>query len=71
MQSYSNLELFWIINNGIRFTGMLDFGKIEAPDQIWGLVKYMRTLPSTNTSGLPGRIDLFRNRQTARPGKGE
>jgi hypothetical protein len=64
-------ELFWIINNGIRFTGMLDFGRIEAPDQIWGLVKYMRTLPGTNTSGLPGRIDSFRNRQTARPGKGE
>ena len=57
MQSYSDRGLFWIINNGIRFTGMLDFGKIEAPDQIWGLVKYMRTLPSTNTSGLPGRID--------------
>jgi hypothetical protein len=36
MQSYSDRELFWIINNGIRFTGMLDFGKIEAPDQIWG-----------------------------------
>ena len=36
VQSYSDRELFWIINNGIRFTGMLDFGKIEAPDQIWG-----------------------------------
>jgi mono/diheme cytochrome c family protein len=71
VQSYSDRELFWIINNGIRFTGMPGFGKIEAPDHIWGLVKYMRTLPSTNTSGLPGRIDSFRNRQTARPGKGE
>ena len=68
VQSYSDRELFWIINNGIRFTGMPGFGKIEAPDHIWGLVKYMRTLPSTDTSGLPGRIDSFRNRQTATPG---
>jgi hypothetical protein len=60
-----NRELFWII--GIRFTGMLNFGTIEAPDHIWGLV----TLPSTNTSRLPGRIESFRSRQTARPGKGE
>jgi len=36
MQSCSDRELFWIINKGIRFTGMLDFGKIEAPDQILG-----------------------------------
>ena len=47
VQSCSDRELFWIINNGIRFTGMPAFGKIEAPDNIWGLVKYMRTLPNT------------------------
>jgi mono/diheme cytochrome c family protein len=52
VQSYSDEELFWIINNGIRFTGMPGFGKVETPDHIWGLVKYMRTLRSTGTSGL-------------------
>jgi mono/diheme cytochrome c family protein len=46
VQSYSDQELFWIINNGIKFTGMPGFGKLEAPDHIWGLVNYMRTLPS-------------------------
>jgi mono/diheme cytochrome c family protein len=46
VQSYSDRELFWIINNGIRFTGMPGFGKLETPDHIWGLVKYMRTLPN-------------------------
>jgi len=47
VQSYSDQELFWIINNGIRFTGMPGFGKLEMPDHIWDLVNYVRTLPST------------------------
>jgi mono/diheme cytochrome c family protein len=47
VQSYSDQELFWIINNGIRFTGMPGFGKLETPDHIWDLVNYVRTLPST------------------------
>jgi mono/diheme cytochrome c family protein len=46
VQSYSDQELFWIINNGIRFTGMPGFGKVETPDHIWGLVNYVRTLPN-------------------------
>ena len=54
VQSYSDQELFWIIDNGIRFTGMPGFGKLETPEHIWGLVKYVRTLASTGTSGLPG-----------------
>jgi mono/diheme cytochrome c family protein len=46
VQSYSDQELFWIIKNGIRFTGMPAFGKMETPDHIWGLVNYVRTLPN-------------------------
>ena len=47
VQTYSDQELFWIINNGIRFTGMPGFGRVETPDHIWGLVNYVRTLPRT------------------------
>jgi mono/diheme cytochrome c family protein len=45
VQSYSDEELFWIIQNGIRFTGMPAFAKVESPDHIWDLVNYVRTLP--------------------------
>jgi mono/diheme cytochrome c family protein len=48
VQSYSDQELFWIIQNGIRYTGMPAFGKIETQDHIWGLVNYVRTLPSNS-----------------------
>lgn len=44
VQSFSDQELFWIIQNGIRFTGMPAFGKVESGDQIWNLVNYVRTL---------------------------
>jgi mono/diheme cytochrome c family protein len=46
VQSYSDQELFWIIQNGIRFTGMPAFGEVETPDHVWDLVNYVRTLPA-------------------------
>ena len=49
VQSYSDEELFWIIQNGIRFTGMPAFGDVETPDHVWDLVNYVRTLPGEVT----------------------
>jgi mono/diheme cytochrome c family protein len=45
VQQYSDPELFWIIKNGIRFSGMPGFGKVESDEHIWHLVRYIRTLP--------------------------
>lgn len=44
VQRFSDQELFWIIQNGIRFTGMPAFGKVETGNNIWNLVNYVRTL---------------------------
>ncbi len=46
VQSYSDQELFWIIQNGIRFTGMPGFADVETSDHVWDLVNYVRTLPA-------------------------
>ena len=46
VQSYSDQELFWIIQNGIRFTGMPAFADVESPDHVWDIVNYVRTLPA-------------------------
>jgi mono/diheme cytochrome c family protein len=51
VQSYSDQELFWIIQNGIRFTGMPAFGKVETADHVWDLVNYVRTLPGDSQKG--------------------
>lgn len=41
----SDRELFWIIKNGIRLSGMPAFGKVETDTHIWNLVDYLRTIP--------------------------
>ena len=48
VQSYSDQELFWIIQNGIRYTGMPAVGDVETPDRVWDLVNYVRTLPGNS-----------------------
>jgi mono/diheme cytochrome c family protein len=44
VQGYSDRELFWIVKNGIRLSGMPAFGRVESDEHIWNLVNYVRTL---------------------------
>ncbi len=44
VQQWSDAELFWIIKNGIRLSGMPGFGKIHSDEEIWHLVQYIRSL---------------------------
>lgn len=46
VQRYADAELFWIIQHGIRLTGMPGFGRTLSDEEIWPLVHYLRTLPS-------------------------
>jgi mono/diheme cytochrome c family protein len=45
LQTYSDRELFSIIRDGIRFTGMPGFFGTETNEQIWDVVDYLRSLP--------------------------
>ena len=45
-QKLSDGELFWIIENGVRFTGMPAFStRHSSPDDSWKLVLFIRHLP--------------------------
>jgi mono/diheme cytochrome c family protein len=44
VQRYSDAELFWIVKNGIRLSGMPAFGKAESDEHIWSIVQYLRSL---------------------------
>ena len=44
VQQYSDRELFWIVKNGIRLSGMPAFGKVEPDEHIWNLANYVRSL---------------------------
>lgn len=48
VQHYSDRELFWIVKNGVRLSGMPAFGKVESDEHIWDLVHYVRSLNATN-----------------------
>ena len=49
VQQYSDRELFWILKNGIRLSGMPAFGRVETDEHIWQLIQYVRTLRHVGT----------------------
>lgn len=44
-QRWSNSELFWIIKNGIKMTGMPAFGPTHSDDTLWSIVGFVKELP--------------------------
>src|SRR6266511_5013488 len=38
-------ELFWVVSNGIRMSGMIAFSPTHKEDEIWKLVAFVRHLP--------------------------
>ena len=64
VQGLSARELFWVIYNGIRFSGMPGFARIDTAPDIWRLVYYVRTLGSAKTSA---RVLLPHNRSEGLP----
>ena len=51
-QQRSDGELFYIISNGIRFTGMPGWGGEDSPEEIWQLVSFIRHLPALTPEEL-------------------
>ena len=66
-QSYSDQEVFWIIKNGIRWSGMPAFGHVEPDEHIWDLAFYVRTLPKVSAAERP--IQALPARQYAIAGR--
>ncbi len=51
-QGLSDGELFYIINNGVRFTGMPAWGAEHSPEDTWELVAFIRRLPRLTSDEL-------------------
>ncbi len=47
---WNRAELFWIVKNGIRMTGMPAFGPTHSDEQIWALVAFLQRLPNTSAA---------------------
>lgn len=53
IQRYSDGQLKWIIQNGIRITGMPGWQGILDDDEMWKIVRYLRHLPPKGSAGVP------------------
>jgi mono/diheme cytochrome c family protein len=49
VQSKSDGELFWLVQNGIRMTGMPAFGPTHKDQELWELVAFLRHLPELSS----------------------
>src|ERR1700693_4736450 len=45
MQRMRDGELFWVVSNGIRMTGMPAFSPTHKEEEIWNIVAFVRHLP--------------------------
>lgn len=65
-QALSDAELFYVIENGVRFTGMPAWGGEGAHDDeaSWQLVHFIRHLPQLT----PAELDALEALRSARPG---
>jgi mono/diheme cytochrome c family protein len=50
-EQWTNAQLFWIIKNGIKMTGMPAFGPTHQDDAIWNIVGFVRRLPQISAEG--------------------
>jgi len=51
-QRWSDGELYFIIFNGVRYTGMPAWGSEHSPEEIWRLVSYVRKMPRLTPEDL-------------------
>jgi mono/diheme cytochrome c family protein len=53
VQEYKDGQLKWIIENGIRFSGMPGWkGELE-DNEMWSIVRFLRQLPAKGSQGIP------------------
>jgi mono/diheme cytochrome c family protein len=75
---WSDAEVFWIIKNGIKDTGMSAFGGSHDDDDLWALTAFVRQLPTltaddyrTMTAHQPAHRDAGRTDEHAATPKPE
>ena len=73
---WSDRELFWIVKNGIKYTGMPAWAAQQRDDEVWAVVAFLRRLPSLDAQsyrelalgGLPSpAAERARDRDERRP----
>lgn len=53
VQSYTDGQLKWILDNGIWPSGMPGSKGVLSDDELWSIVVYLRHLPPAGSQGIP------------------
>jgi mono/diheme cytochrome c family protein len=53
VQHWSDAELFWIIQNGVRLTGMPSWKSSISENDTWKLTRFIHNLPRLNATSAP------------------
>src|SRR3989338_4532698 len=67
VQTLADGELYYIITNGVRFTGMPAWGGEHTPEQTWQLVAFIRRLPTLSPEELKQMEELATTGSAAGP----
>ena len=60
-------ELFWIIKNGVKMTGMPAFGPTHTDEKIWNIVGFVRRLPQTSAQEFKAMEERSANSSQQEP----
>ncbi len=66
-QDLSDGEMYYIISNGIRFTGMPAWGGEDSAEDMWDLVSFIRRLPQLS----PEELKLLERKAAGEPADGK
>jgi cytochrome c553 len=50
MREWRDRELFWIVKNGLKYTGMPAWAAQQRDDEVWALVAFLRRLPTLDAA---------------------
>jgi mono/diheme cytochrome c family protein len=56
VQHWSDGELFWIVQNGVRLTGMPSWKSSISADDTWKLARFIHKLPSLGAASAPTAV---------------
>lgn len=70
-EEWADEELFWIIKNGIKMTGMPAYGPTHTDDEIWTLVSFIKELPKMTDKEYKALMDKNSDHHSHEEGSSE
>ena len=67
----SDRELYWILQHGIKHTGMPAFGETHPAEQLWGLVGFVRKLPELSPAEYQRLVESVEAAEESADGAGQ